>query len=70
MLTLNDIIGSKENLEMKRALAVKMILLDFRTEDICAVLDVSDSFVSNGRSLMKIKEHLRYNFIIKEVPDF
>jgi hypothetical protein len=27
MLTLDDIIGSKENLEMKRALAVKMVLL-------------------------------------------
>jgi transposase len=49
MLTLNDIIDSNENLEMKRALAVKMILLDFRTEDICAVLDVSDSFVSKWK---------------------
>jgi len=51
MLTLNDIIDSNENLEMKRALAVKMILLDFRTEDICAVLDVSIHLSVNGRYL-------------------
>ena len=46
MSTLEDIISSPENLEVKRALAVKMFLFDFKTEDICMLLDVSDSFVS------------------------
>ena len=38
MLSLKDIIDSPANLEMKRALAVRMILFDFKTEDICALL--------------------------------
>lgn len=49
MLTLDDIIGSTENLEIKRALAVKMTLLGFKTKDICALLEVSDSFVSKWK---------------------
>jgi len=51
MLTLSDIIGSKDNLEMKRALAVKMVFLGFDTKNICALLDVSDSFVSKWKIL-------------------
>jgi transposase len=49
MATLEDIIDSPENLEVKRALAVKMFLFDFRTEDICILLNVSDSFVSKWK---------------------
>jgi len=49
MATLEDIIDSPENLEVKRALAVKMFLFDFKTEDICILLNVSDSFVSKWK---------------------
>ena len=49
MSTLEDIIDSLENLEVKRALAVKMFLFDFKTEDICTLLNVSDSFVSKWK---------------------
>jgi transposase len=49
MFTLDDIVDSSENLEMKRAIAVKMIECDFKTEDICTVLNVSDSFVSKWK---------------------
>ena len=49
MATLEGIIDSPENLEVKRALAVKMFLLDFKTEDICKLLNVSDSFVSKWK---------------------
>jgi putative transposase len=49
MSTLEGIIDSLENLEVKRALAVKMFLLDFKTEDICKLLNVSDSFVSKWK---------------------
>lgn len=49
MLNIDDIIGAQENLEMKRALAVKMILHGFKTEIICALLNVSDSFVSKWK---------------------
>jgi len=49
MSTLEDIINSPESLEVKRALAVKMFLFDFKTEDICMLLDVSDSFVSKWK---------------------
>lgn len=43
MSTLEDIIDSPENLEVKRALAVKMFLFDCKTEDICN--NTSDSFM-------------------------
>jgi len=49
MSSLNDIIDLPANLEVKRALAVKMILFDFKTEDIGALLNVSDSFVSKWK---------------------
>ena len=55
MSTLEGIIDSLENLEVKRALAVKMFLLDFKTEDICKLLNVSDSFVSKWKTFMKTK---------------
>jgi transposase len=49
MSSLEDIIDSLENLEVKRALAVKMIILDFKTADSGALLNVSDSFVSQWK---------------------
>ena len=49
MSSLDDIIDLPANLEVKRTLAVKMILFDFKTEDICALLNVSDSFVSKWK---------------------
>lgn len=53
MSTLDDVIDAKDHLEMKRALAVKMILNGFKTEDICALLNVSDSFVSKWKVIFK-----------------
>lgn len=53
MSSLDHIIDSPANLEMKRALAVKMILFDFKTEDICALLSVSDSFVSKWKIIFE-----------------
>ena len=49
MSSLEDIIDLPANLEVKRALAVKMILFDVTTEDIGALLNVSDSFVSKWK---------------------
>ena len=49
MSSLDDMIDLPAHLEVKRALAVKMILFDFKTEDICALLNVSDSFVSKWK---------------------
>ena len=49
MSNLDNIIDLPANLEVKRALAVKMILFDFKTEDSCALLTVSDSFVSKWK---------------------
>ena len=46
MSSLDSMIDSPASLEMKRALAMKMMLFDFQTQDICALLTVSDSFVS------------------------
>lgn len=51
MLNLDDIINLSENLEVKRALAVKMIIHDFKTSEICSLLDVSDSFVSKWKTI-------------------
>lgn len=51
MLELEDIIDSPEGLEIKRALAVKMIIHDFKTKEICFLLDVSDSFVSKWKTI-------------------
>ena len=49
MSVLDEMIDLPANREMKRVLAVKMILLDFKTEDICALLNVSNSFVSKWK---------------------
>ena len=63
MLNLDDIINSSENLEVKRALAVKMILHDFKTKEICSLLEVSDSFVSKWKTTYENEgaEGLRVN---------
>jgi putative transposase len=64
MLNLDDIISSLEGLEIKRARAVKMILHDFKTKEICALLDVSDSFVSKWKVIYENEgvEGLRINY--------
>jgi putative transposase len=51
MLTLDDIIDAPEGREIKRAIAVKMNALGFKTTDICDVLEVSDSFVSKWKTI-------------------
>jgi putative transposase len=49
MSSLDDIIDSPAGIEIKRALAVKMTLYNFKTKDICVLLNVSDSFVSKWK---------------------
>src|SRR5512135_3801501 len=49
MSSLDEMIDLPANREVKRALAVKMILFDFKTEAICALLNVSDAFVSKWK---------------------
>ena len=49
MSNLEDIINLPENLEVKRVLAVKMFFSDFKMDDICKLLNVSDSFVSKWK---------------------
>ena len=50
MSSLDDMIDLPVNREVKRALAVKMILFDFKTEDIGALLNVFASFVSKWKN--------------------
>lgn len=74
MATLEDIINSPENLEVKRALAVKMFLFDFKTEDICTLLNVSDLFVSKwkiiyeneGAKALKVNDQGGTGFLTEE----
>jgi len=64
MSSLDDMIDLPANREVKRALAVKMILFDFKTEDICALLNVSVSFVSKWKIRFENEgaEALRLNY--------
>jgi transposase len=64
MSNLDDMIDLPANLEMKRALAVKMILFDFKTEAICALLNVSDAFVSKWKTRFENEgvEALKLNY--------
>jgi len=55
MLTIEEIIDSKEGKEIKRALAVKMFLTGFETNDICELLNISDSFVSKWKVIYENK---------------
>jgi putative transposase len=52
---MEDIIGSKEGREIRRALAAKMSLRGFSTKDICELLGVSDSFVSKWKIIYEDK---------------
>jgi transposase len=49
MLEIDDMIDSPTSREIKRALAVKMILCDFKTKAICSLLNVSEGFVSKWK---------------------
>ncbi len=51
MLTLEEIIDAPEGREIKRAIAVKMVVLGFKTKDVCDLLDASDSFVSKWKTI-------------------
>jgi len=51
MLKLEEIIDSPEGREIKRAIAVKMVIHGFKTKDICDLLEVSDSFVSKWKTI-------------------
>ena len=64
MSRLDDIINSKDNLEVKRALAVKMYKEGFETKAICNLLNVSDSFVSKWKVIFEKEgaEGLRVNY--------
>ena len=46
MLKLEEVINAAEGREIKRAIAVTIVILGFKTKDICDLLKVSDSFVS------------------------
>ena len=64
MLTLEVIIDAPEGREIKRAIAVKMVVLGFKTKDICDVLGVSDSFVSKWKTIYENEgaDGLRLNY--------
>jgi transposase len=49
MLELDDIIDSPAILEIKRALAVKMIMWDLKPKKISILLNVSEGFVSQWK---------------------
>ena len=49
MTTLDDFINAPECREARRSLAVKMVLMNFKTKDICELLNVSDAFVSKWK---------------------
>ena len=53
MPSLADIINSPSNFEMKKALAVKMIVFDFKPEVICALLNLSNSVVSKWKIIFE-----------------
>ena len=49
MLELDDIIDSPASLEIKRALAAKMIMCDLKPREISLLLNVSEGFVSKWK---------------------
>jgi putative transposase len=77
MSSLDDMIDLPANREVKRALAVKMILFDFKTEDICALLNVSNSFVSKwkirfeneGAEVLKLNDKGGKGFLTEDQRD-
>ncbi len=54
-MKLEEIIDAPEGREIKRALAVKMVRLGFKTKDICDLLEVSDAFVSKWKTVYEEK---------------
>lgn len=64
MLELDDIIDSPACLEIKRALAVKMIMSDLKPKEISFLLNVSEGFVSKWKVIFEDKgaEGLRLNY--------
>ncbi len=61
MLEIDDMINSPESHKIRRSLAVKMILCDFKTGEICSLLNVSEYFLVNGKSFMKMKASKDYD---------
>jgi len=55
MITIENIIGSKEGREIRRSLAVKMLLKGYDTKDICDLSGVSDSSVSKWKIIYENK---------------
>ena len=51
MLKLEEVINAAEGREIKRAIAVTIVILGFKTKDICDLLKVSDSFVSKWKTI-------------------
>lgn len=49
MLTLDEMMAFPEGREIKRVIAVKMIIQGFEVKDICSLLGVSDSYVSKWK---------------------
>ena len=64
MLELDDIIDSPAILEIKRALAVKMIMWDLKPKEISLLLNVSEGFVSKWKVIYEDKgaKGLRLNY--------
>ncbi len=55
MLKFEEIIDAVEGREIERAIAVKMVILGFKTKDICDLWEVSDSFVSKWKTIYEMK---------------
>ena len=51
MLKLEEIIDAAEGREIKRAIAVKMVILGLKIKDIGDLLEVFDSFVSKWKTI-------------------
>ena len=64
MLELDDIIDSPASLEIKRALAVKMMMWDLKPKQISILLNVSEGFVSKWKVIYEDKgaKGLRLNY--------
>jgi len=64
MLELDDIIESPASLEIKRAIAVKMLMCDFKPKAISFLLNVSEGFVSKWKVIYEDKgaKGLRLNY--------
>ena len=70
MLKLENIIDAEEGREIKRALAVKMVLEKIETHVICKLLEVSASFVSKWKNIYEAEGQMDFFLIIKGVKVF